>query len=692
MTDDQTTIRRLGGAPGAFADDPVALVAREWLVTNGIGGYASASLAGIATRKYHGILVASLPNPLGRTVMLNQLDECVVLADGTRQRLSGEDLVGAELRVPAAQSLREFRLESGMPVWEFVIGPVVLERRVVMPHRQNTTAIVYRLLEGDAPVTLELRPSVHFRNYEMEVTARMQTGYRLAATDPYEISCDPVPAAGPGAALPPLRIALYGDMPVYRRDERLRDALHYRVEHERGYDSAGSLWSPGYFTLTLAPERTVAIVASAEAREVMLAMTPGEMIEADQERRRRLLRMAPPVVRQGVAAELALAADQFVIVPAGRTRDAARAAAEGDEIRSVIAGYHWFTDWGRDTMISLEGLTLSTGRVREAASILRTFANYVRDGLLPNMFPDGSNEGLYHTADATLWFFHAVDRYLALTDDHVMRGRLLPTMVSIAEHHLRGTRFGIGVDPTDGLLSQGAEGYQLTWMDAKCDGWVVTPRRGKAVEINALWYNALCALASWVTLHSGERAARAWRAHADRARASFNQRFWYADGGYLYDVVDGPDGDSTECRPNQIFAISLPHPVLARERWEPVMRVVEGRLLTPYGLRSLAPGSPNYSPQYFGNLRQRDAAYHQGTVWGWLIGPWLDAWRKLHPGDEEGARRQLDPLIAHLGAFGVGSIAEVFDAEAPYTPRGCVAQAWSVAEVMRQVARSAQSG
>ncbi|HYD51930.1 MAG TPA: amylo-alpha-1,6-glucosidase [Gemmatimonadaceae bacterium] len=675
MTDELTALARRVGGARAFADDPLRLVEREWLVTNGLGGYASASVGGLSTRKYHGLLVAALPNPLGRTVMLNHLTECLLLGDGRREQLSGEELQGGRLRVPASEWLREFRLEGGMPVWEYAIGDLVLERRVVMPHRQNTTGISYRLLRGDGPVRVELRPAVHFRNYEEQVTAPMQPGYRLTLGEVYEIACD--------GDMPPLRLALHGRDVTFTHAEREHGELHYRVEHDRGYDSAGRLWSPGTFTIEIAPGEQAALVASTEPHEVLLALGPDEMLEAERERRRRLLRTAPAAARQGTAAELVLAADQFVIVPAGRTRDAMRAQAEGDEIRSVIAGYHWFTDWGRDTMISLEGLTLATGRVREAASILRTFANYVRQGLLPNMFPDGCNEGLYHTADATLWFFHSVDRYLAATGDTAMRERLLPTMLDIAEHHVRGTRFGIGVDETDGLLRQGEEGYQLTWMDAKCDGWVVTPRRGKAVELNALWYNALCVLSGWVAESRGEREARAWTTLAARARTSFNRRFWYAEGGYLYDVVDGPEGDSTECRPNQVFAISLPNPVLDRERWASVLRVVEERLVTPVGLRSLAPGSTNYAARYFGNLRQRDAAYHQGTVWGWLIGPWVDAWRKLHPDDAAGARAWLDGLMEHLDDFGVGSIAEIFDAEAPYTPRGCIAQAWSVAEVLR---------
>ncbi|MGE5730460.1 MAG: amylo-alpha-1,6-glucosidase, partial [Gemmatimonas sp.] len=379
----------------------------------------------------------------------------------------------------------------------------------------------------------------------------------------------------------------------------------------------------------------------------------------------------------------ALAADQFIITPAGRVIDATRAAAMGNEVRTVIAGYHWFTDWGRDTMISLEGLTLMTGRQREAAFILRTFAHYVRDGLIPNMFPDGSNEGLYHTADATLWFFHAVERYVRRSSDQVTLLHLLPTMLDIVDHHVHGTRFGICVDPSDGLLRQGAEGYQLTWMDAKVDGWVVTPRRGKAVEINALWYNALRLLQGWLAEIRGADAAAAIRQRADCVYESFNRRFWIPDKGYLYDVIDGDNGDSSACRPNQVLAVSLDHPVLDPSRWQSMLDVVEKRLLTPVGLRSLAPGEPDYKSRYFGDLRSRDAAYHQGTVWGWLIGPWIDAWLKVHPGDRAGARRFLDGCVAALGEFGLGTIGEVFDAEPPYTPRGCIAQAWSVAEVLR---------
>jgi len=302
------------------------------------------------------------------------------------------------------------------------------------------------------------------------------------------------------------------------------------------------------------------------------------------------------------------------------------------------------------------------------------------------MFPDGAREGLYHTADATLWFFHAMERYVRVTGDTGTLRRLLPTFSAIVERHLAGTRFGIGVDPADGLLRQGAEGYQLTWMDAKVDDWVVTPRRGKAVEINALWYNALRLLAGWLASEGQE--SRTLEAEAARVRESFNARFWNAREESLFDLVDGEAGDDSACRPNQVFAISLDHPVLDESRWRPVIETVRAKLLTPVGLRSLSPDHPDYKPKYYGDLRARDAAYHQGTVWAWLIGPFVDAWLKVYPEDRAGARRILTGFESHLTEACVGSISEIFDADAPFVPRGCVAQAWSVAEVLRGLAKT----
>ena len=667
--------------PGTAAREPDAVIGREWLVTNGLGGYASGTLAGVATRRYHGLLIAALPNPLGRMMMLNRVAEQIVLPDGTAATLGGQERAEGGLELPPLDSLRGFRLEAGLPVWEYQIGTVVVEKRIVLPARQNTVYLSYRLLTGDG-VRLELRPAVHFRSHDGSVGMPLQSSYTITAVDDHYVI-----AAGDG--IPPLLLHLGGPNASFTAAAERVPELLYRVEARRGYESKGGLWAPGVFALDLAPGAPVTLTASTESREVMLALDAESALRSELERRRRLLASAPTTARSGVGAELVLAADQFVITPVGRLADMARAQAAGDEVRTVIAGYHWFTDWGRDTMISLEGLTLTTGRHAEAGYILRTFAHYVRDGLIPNMFPEGKRDGLYHTADATLWFFHAIDRYLGACDDRWTLRLLLPTLADIVSRHTAGTRFGIGVDPADGLLRQGQEGYQLTWMDAKVDDWVVTPRRGKAVEINALWYNALCLLERWMREERGDGAAAPLADQRDRVRESFNRRFWYEAGAYLYDVVDGEHGDDSACRPNQIFAISLPNPVLDRERWSPVLDVVGTRLLTPFGLRSLAPGHPDYKPRYSGDLRARDAAYHQGTVWGWLMGPWIDAWLKVHPGDLATARSLVEGLAQDLGEFGVGSLAEVFDAEAPYTPRGCIAQAWSVAEALRSWVRTA---
>src|SRR5258708_6486705 len=465
-------------------------------------------------------------------------------------------------------------------------------------------------------------------------------------------------------------------------DEKGTPGVPYQMEETRGYQWKGSLWSPGYFRADADAGEHVSLIASAEPWDTVVALSPEGASSAENERRRRLVAIAAVPEDDTFAGELVLAADQFIIRPAGRVEETARARAAGDDVRTVIAGYHWFTDWGRDTMISLEGLTLSTHRYREAGYILRTFAHYVRDGLIPNMFPDGEREGLYHTADASLWFFHAIERYTVATGDAETLRKLLPVLLDILQHHFQGTRFGIRVDPADGLFTQGAEGYQLTWMDAKVGDWVVTPRRGKTGELNALWDNALCLMDAWTRQYGGgDNMNRA--EHARRAYESFNRRFWYEKGGYLYDVVDGEHGDDPSCRPNQVFAISLPHPVLNRERWEPVMKIARERLLTPVGLRSLAPGETDYKARYYGDLRARDAAYHQGTVWAWLIGPYIAAGLKP-PGPD---RSRLRDLVAgfdqHLDEACIGQISEVFDAEPPFLPRGCVAQAWSVAEVLR---------
>ncbi len=455
----------------------------EWLVTNGLGGYASGTVAGALTRRYHGLLIAALPNPLGRTMTLNALSERIRLPNRDVYFTGPNELIGVD--PPGTLAPRSFRLEGGLPVWRYELSGFVLEKRVFMVYRQNTVHVTYRLLSGPEAIRLALRPGIHFRSHDAQVSTPLAKKYVLTVTD----ECYEVCAAG--TTCPSLRMACVPSIP-FTADRKIIDNILFRTEQTRGYESQGSMWSPGYFRFDLRPGEQQTFVASTEAWDVVRSLAPeasgGPLNTGDVNR---WSYQANAAARDGFGAELTLAADQFLITPTGRTEDAARAHAAGEELRTVIAGYHWFTDWGRDTMISLEGLTLATGRVTEAGWILRTFAQYIKDGLIPNMFPEGQQEGLYHTADATLWFFHALSRYLAVSNDRLTLRVLLPKLIDIVDHHVRGTHFGIHVDPADGLLHQGQEGYQLTWMDAKVGDWVVTPRRGKAVEINALWYNAL---------------------------------------------------------------------------------------------------------------------------------------------------------------------------------------------------------
>jgi len=642
----------------------------EWIVTNGLGGYASGPVRGGVTRRFHGLLIASLPAPVGRLMCLNLLRASLV-CKGREIWMDHED-PGA-LDESRLANLCTFELINGLPVWTYEIGKVAIEKRIAMTHGRNTTHVIWSITSAKDPQTLRLQPAFEIRPHEGRVDGEPSPPSRFAPLgDGVEIDRE-------GFA-PTIRWRFSSDAvaPDWTRPEVL--PVTYDIERARGYDCTGGLWSPGWIDVTLEPGTSFTFTISTEDWPTIQAMTGPDAFARELQRRDRVLALAGHGADL-LASELTLAADQFVVTPFGRQEDLARARAEGDDLRTVIAGYHWFTDWGRDTMISLEGLTLATGRVREAGAILRTFGHYVRNGLIPNMFPEGAREGLYHTADATLWFFHALHRYLAKSGDRATLEFLLPTLVNIAECHVAGTHFGIGVDPDDGLLRQGAEGYQLTWMDAKVGDWVVTPRRGKAVEINALWYNALRLLARWLA-ESGQDATP-WEDAATTAFGAFNDRFWNPATNSLFDVVDGAYGDDPACRPNQVFAISLDHPVLAERHWRPVMDVVRAQLLTPMGLRTLSPSDPQYQRVYHGDLLTRDAAYHQGTVWPWLIGAYVDAYRRTYPDDGDGARALLTGLQLEMNHGGVGTIGEICDGEAPYTTRGCISQAWSVAELLR---------
>lgn len=675
MTDKAAGFRRRMEWSARSEEHAGLLLDREWLATNGLGGYASGTICGACTRRYHSLLVAALPAPLGRMVMFNHLAEEVKLLDGTTKRLDVDDPLN-DAKGPALNDYAgSFQLDIGMPVWQYEDDALRLEKRILLPHLQNTVLITYKVAAASQPVRLRLRPSVHFRPHEAPVTGGFNGPYSLTALEGrLDIHSEGIPS---------LRMHVVAPRSSFVHDGGNSRTLHYRAERARGYEFEGPIWCPGYFRVDLSPGEEAVLVASTEDWDTVLAVNPGEIFASERQRRERLIAQAHLPAGDSLAQELVLAADQFIIRPNTRVADRAVAQASGDDARTVIAGYHWFTDWGRDTMISLEGLTLSTGRHAEAGYLLRTFGRYVRDGLIPNLFPEGQKEGLYHTADATLWYFHALNRYVETTGDRRTLEELLPTLRDIVEHHLRGTHYGIHVDPRDGLLSQGQAGYQLTWMDAKVGDWVVTPRRGKAVEINALWYNAVRLLERWMREAGDDAAAQSYEHHAKQAYASFNRRFWYADGGYLYDIVDGEQGDDVALRPNQVFAIALEFPVLSTAHWRSVVDKVTETLLTPVGLRSLAPGHPDYRATYDGDLRARDAAYHQGTVWAWLIGPYVDAWLRTHPSEHSAAAKLLADFDRHLSEACIGSISEVFDAEGPFRARGCIAQAWSVAEVLR---------
>jgi predicted glycogen debranching enzyme len=668
----------------------------EWILTNGLGGYASGTVGGLNTRRFHGWLIAALPAPHGRTMMVNRLRERFYSADRefvldceervpelTNSGSSTADPVTPQAH-PVVSALEEFRLETGLPVWVFRMGDALLEKRVCVVHGQNSTYLTYRLLKGSG--RLEVQPALHVRPHEGALEGPPREQYRFGSVDAgFELWVSD--------NLPLLRLAWTGEQTGFRMDAAQFTNLSYRIEESRGYDWRGNLWSPGVFSAEVKAGAGISLAFSTEEWERVQALTAGEALIAERERRRRLLQAAPQAAQEGFAAELVLAADQFLITPIGRTADQVRAHAVGEEVRSVVAGYHWFTDWGRDAMISLEGLTLCTGRWREAEYMLRSFSSYIHHGLIPNLFPEGKTLGLYHTADATLWFFHAVERYVETTGDLEMLEFLLPKLTDIIRWHLRGADFGIGVDPADGLLRQGAAGYQLTWMDAKVEGWVVTPRRGKAVEINALWYNALRLSVDWMNkLEVRGEDIDQFKAPADLAYASFQRRFWNEKENCLYDVVDSPiekDGqlvgsyDDPSIRPNQVIALALKYPVLMEERWKPVLEVVKRELLTPVGLRSLSRGDKNYKVKYDGDLRTRDAAYHQGTVWAWLIGPFCTAWRRAYPSDAASVGSFVRGFKEHMNEDGIGTISEIFDSEPPFAPRGCMTQAWSVAEVLR---------
>ena len=656
--------------------------ATEWLVTNGLGGYAMGTVAGTLARSYHGLLVAAMsPSespgnpPAARTLLLAKLDEEVAYRGQTFPLHSNRhaDRPGARpgeswITPGGYRSLERFHLEGGIPVWSYVFADALLEKRVWMQAGANTTYVRYTLLRAGRPAELRLQPLATCRDHHGNVLSAgkfameaeiVENGLRIST----------------GRGAPPFY--LLGDFGVAESASGpgWRDDFYLAIENYRGQKDLECYFATGRLTHSLAPGQSLTVVVTTDLHANLdggAALAERRAYEQDLLDRARSTPSAQKTPPSPAIDQLILAADQFIV---------AREQPDGQPGSSVIAGYPWFGDWGRDTMIALPGLTLATGRPEVARQILLTFARFVDRGMLPNRFPDAGEEPEYNTIDATLWYIEAIRAYHAATGDDATLSALYPVLADIADWHRRGTRYNIRVDPADGLLYGSEAGVQLTWMDARLDQWVVTPRIGKPVEISALWYNALHSLAGFAAALGFPQAAAGYLAQAEQTRLGFD-RFWNADRGYCYDVLDGPDGPDASLRPNQLFAVSLHHPALTGQRAAAVVDACARSLLTSHGLRSLAPDDPAYIGHYGGDRRTRDAAYHQGTVWGWLIGPFVSAHLRVH-GDPAAARSFLAPMLQHLRSGCAGSLSEVFDGDPPHTPRGCSAQAWTVAEVLR---------
>jgi predicted glycogen debranching enzyme len=629
----------------------------EWLVTNGLGGFACGTICGANTRRYHGFLMASLRAPVERTLLVAKIDLSVEHS-GRRYELSANEFEGGTISPQGYVHLESFAVRDGIPTWRYAIADALLEQRIFMAPGANTTYLRVELLRGPAALRLEFKPLVTYRDYHSH--GRGAQAFSLVTEDD---SC----TIRAFEAARPYRLSISSGQFIAAGSWNWN--FFHRAEAERGLDALEDLYSPGSFHAQLAPNQSVCLIATAETP----APSPGpEVLDSLLLRSRQLLavlpKTAPPWIRQ-----LALASDQFIV----------RRGEDGPQGTSIIAGYPWFADWGRDTMIALPGLATGLARYEVAAETLRTYAKFVDRGMLPNRFADSGGAPEYNTADATLWFFHALDDYLAARRDPALVLDLFPTLLAILHAHVEGTRFCIQVDPADGLLRAGEPGVQLTWMDAKQGDRVFTPRIGKPVEINALWLNALSITMGLAERRRDSLARRFCQTLLARASASFT-RFWNEERACLYDVIDvnGEAVRDASLRPNQLFAISLGYSALSQDQMRAVVDACARELLTSYGLRSLSPEDPAYIGSYAGDQGQRDAAYHQGTVWSWLLGPFAWAHYRAY-GNARLAKSFLAPIAEHLQAGCIGSVSEIFDGNPPHAARGCFAQAWSVAEILR---------
>lgn len=635
---------------------------REWLVTNGIGGYASGTVAGLLTRRYHGLLVAALQPPLGRTLLLTKLDE-IVLYGVNSFPLNTNRWANNVVSPHGYRHIESFTLEGTVPVWRFALADALLEKRIWMQQGANTTYIQYTLRRASQPLKLTIKAMINYRDYHGDTQSN---NWQMFIKQVEQGICV---TAFPGA----VPLYLLSDHGSVSPMHNWYYGFDLAVERYRGLSYTEDHLHAATFEVTLNPGEAVAFVATTEEQSDLNAEAALKHRQAFEQKLIGLWKSQRPLNTPDSPAwvnHLVLAADQFIVD---------RSVPENPYGKTIIAGYHWFGDWGRDTMISLPGLTLATGRPEVARSIFRTFARYVDQGMLPNRFPDAGETPEYNTVDATLWYFEAIRDYHNTTGDDDLLMELFPVLADIINWHCRGTRYNIHLDSSDGLLYAGETGVQLTWMDAKVGNWVVTPRIGKPIEVNALWYNALRTMAKFARLLG--KPHQEYEAIANRAQVRFS-RFWNQETGYCYDVLDSPDGDDPSLRPNQIFTVSLPESPLTAAQQKLVVDVCGQMLLTSHGLRSLAPDHPQYRGKYGGNQYQRDGAYHQGIVWGWLLGPFVSAHLRVYKNPDL-ARQFLEPMANHLTTQGLGSLSEIFDGDAPMTPRGCIAQAWTVAEVLR---------
>ena len=636
-----------------------AAASREWLVTNGLGGYASGTVSGANTRRYHGVLVASMAPPAERLVLVAALEEWLLVAGADPRPLASQEFWDGTVFPEGFRNLDGFTLDGMLPIFSWTIGSRTVQKRIWMEHQVNRTVMAYRLLRGPA-ARLRVRALYAHRDYHQQ--RHGQGAFTMAETaDGWVIDAEGVRSY----------LEVRPSPSIASRPDWYWRFLH-RVERERGLDDEEDLFTPGVVDVPLADGTDVVVVAGTES--LPPGWNPDESLRAARDRQ---AMGQPGGSRSALAVQLTVAAEQFRVVRGAVSPPPAEAE------RTIIAGYHWFVDWGRDTTISLAGLTLATGAVAEARAILSTLMRYLDAGLLPNRFPDAGGPVEYNTIDATLWLFQALHAYLEQTADWTLIAERLSSLEEIIDWHVRGTRHHIQVDSGDGLLAGGEEGMALTWMDARLADWVVTPRRGKPVEVNALWFNALQLMADWCA--RAQRPSQRYRQMAMHARESAAVRFWNPDRGYLFDVIDSPDGDDASLRPNQVVALGLAYPLIEGEHARQALDHVTARLLTPFGLRTLSPDDPRYQPTYAGDQRARDAAYHMGTVWPWLLGPYLDAVKRLDA-DPRPIHAVLEPFTEHLHEAGLGTVSEIFEPEPPFRPVGCIAQAWSVAELLRHAA------